>query len=91
MKLYVDTDENGEIISMLAGANVVPTEEFQHEFDVDPGIVDNLYKYKIVDGVLTQKDKLPEVFDNNPQLTPIEQIQKDQADLLFQLMMNGVL
>lgn len=80
MKLYVDVDESGNIQDVLAGDSVVPTKAYHHQFDVDETLINELYKYEVIDGALFAKDTLPEVGENIKITTPeqdVEQLKKD--------------
>lgn len=80
MKLFVDIDENGNIVDVLAGESVVPTKEYHHTFDVDETTVNELYKYKVIDGALAVKETLPDVGENiqiPTQEKDIEQLKRE--------------
>jgi hypothetical protein len=51
--LYCDTDEEGNITTVLAGENIVKNREYDYSFVVDSWeIVENAHLYKVIDGEL---------------------------------------
>lgn len=54
--LFCDVDEQGKIIESLVGDKVIPMKQYQYFFYVQDevnNVVDNVSKYRIVDGQLT--------------------------------------
>ena len=54
IQLYFNIDEEGNIIEVLTGQNIVPTKEFQEFFMIDKQQELNLSKYKVEDRKLVQ-------------------------------------
>jgi hypothetical protein len=75
VKLYVDVDQDGNITDVLSGDFVVPMKEYHLEFDVNETLINELYKYKVVDGVLAERETLPDVGENLQALTPEKEIE----------------
>lgn len=69
MLIYVDVDEQGNIVSSQGGTNAKPEREYDYFFIRDKLTLDNILKYKVIineykpDLVLKDGEVLTEVID----------------------------
>lgn len=57
VKIYLDTDDDGNIVSSMAGVDIVPARSFDYFFEVDWPIAQDIHRYRVVDGQLHLREE----------------------------------
>ncbi|MBT2727831.1 hypothetical protein J7E63_12870 [Bacillus sp. ISL-75] len=90
MKIFITANADGRIIQY--GSTKSNETDIEIEVSDNHEVIRNPFVYKLVEGELVKDEAYQqELIEYKDRLTPLEQTQKDQAELTFLLMMSGVL
>lgn len=84
IQLYCNTDDQGSIIEILTGQNIIPTKTYDHFEMIDKQTEVNLDKFHVVDGKLVQIEGTTLIQVGNGKLTTeqeLEELKKKLAEM----------
>ncbi|MBT2722322.1 hypothetical protein [Bacillus sp. ISL-46] len=90
MKIFVYIDETNRILQY--GSVKSSSGEIEIDVSENHEVIKNPFVYKYVDGQLVKDETYQqELIELKNKPTPIEELQRQQIDLAFTLMLNGVI